>query len=58
MFEILIGRTPFEEDDQEQFSTPDELLVYYERTRRGEWIGEWSMPDGKSPHVHVLLADK
>ncbi|WVO18574.1 hypothetical protein L204_106293 [Cryptococcus depauperatus] len=45
MFEILVGRTPFETDDQEQFSTPEELVVYYERTKRGEWIGEWDIPE-------------
>ncbi|KAK4689689.1 hypothetical protein P7C73_g420, partial [Tremellales sp. Uapishka_1] len=45
MFEILIGRTPFEEDDQVEFATPEELIIYHERTRRGEWIGDWTMPD-------------
>ncbi|WVQ84397.1 hypothetical protein IAT38_006549 [Cryptococcus sp. DSM 104549] len=45
MFEILIGRTPFEADDQEQFSTPEELVIYYERSKRGDWVGEWSMPE-------------
>ncbi|ODN74147.1 hypothetical protein L202_07598 [Cryptococcus amylolentus CBS 6039] len=51
MFEILIGRTPFEADDQEQFSTPEELVVYYERTKVGRWVGEWDMP----PDIEVLL---
>lgn len=44
MFEILTGRTPFEADDQEQFSTPEELVIYYERTRKGHWVGQWSIP--------------
>ncbi|WVQ73507.1 hypothetical protein IAR50_003079 [Cryptococcus sp. DSM 104548] len=51
MFEILIGRTPFEADDQEQFSTPEELVVYYERTKVGRWVGDWSMP----ADIEVLL---
>ncbi|WWD18784.1 hypothetical protein CI109_103239 [Kwoniella shandongensis] len=46
MFEILIGRTPFEDEgEEEQFATPDQLVVYYERSRRGVWIGEWAMPE-------------
>ncbi|WRT68102.1 uncharacterized protein IL334_005077 [Kwoniella shivajii] len=46
MFEILMGRTPFETDEEEEFSTPEELLIYYERSKRGEWVGDWSMPEG------------
>lgn len=47
LFEILIGRTPFEENDQEEFQTPEQMVIYYERTRQGEWLGEWEMPQGK-----------
>ena len=52
MFEILIGRTPFEANDQEDFETPEELLVYYERTRKGVWLGKWSMPEGEHASAH------
>ncbi|WVQ65424.1 uncharacterized protein L199_003600 [Kwoniella botswanensis] len=45
MFEILIGRTPFEENEEEQFATPEELVLYYERSKKGKWVGEWSMPE-------------
>ena len=51
MFEILIGRTPFELDEEEEFATPEELLIYYERSSRGEWVGEWSMPHGRSGRI-------
>nr|XP_018262002.1 CAMK/CAMKL protein kinase [Kwoniella dejecticola CBS 10117]OBR84160.1 CAMK/CAMKL protein kinase [Kwoniella dejecticola CBS 10117] len=44
MFELLMGRTPFEESASEEFQTADELAVYYERARRGTWVGEWSIP--------------
>lgn len=47
MFEILIGRTPFEADEQEQFSTAEELVVYYERTKKGKWVGDWEMTSGE-----------
>lgn len=46
-FEVLMGRTPFEKSDQEQFSSTAELEVYYERTLAGAWIGEWQMSAGK-----------
>lgn len=48
MYEILIGRTPFEFHEEESFETPDDLMEYYERTRQGVWLGEWNMPDGEA----------
>lgn len=47
-FEILIGRTPFEESEDEQFSTTEQLSVYHDRTVQGKWLGEWSMSSGES----------
>ncbi|KAJ9113864.1 hypothetical protein QFC19_000057 [Naganishia cerealis] len=47
-FEILVGRTPFEETEDEQFSTPEELNVYHMRTVQGTWLGDWSMTSGTS----------
>lgn len=47
MFEVLVGRTPFEEDEEESFETKEELLVYWERTRAGTWMGDWSIPKGE-----------
>jgi protein-serine/threonine kinase len=48
MYEVLIGRTPFEADEEEQFDTADELVVYHERTKKGVWVGQWFMPHGMS----------
>ncbi|KAJ7643947.1 kinase-like domain-containing protein [Roridomyces roridus] len=42
-FEILIGRTPFEHSDSEQFSTKEDLERYWARTLRGKWVGTWKM---------------
>ncbi|KAJ7758141.1 hypothetical protein DFH07DRAFT_818885 [Mycena maculata] len=42
-FEILIGRTPFEYSDTEQFSTKEDLEKYWARTLRGKWVGSWKM---------------
>ena len=47
LFEILTGRTPFEASEQEQFSTPEELQVYYERTVTGLWVGAWDISVGE-----------
>lgn len=53
-FEVLMGRTPFEKSDQEQFSSTAELEVYYERTLAGAWIGEWLMSAGESLALFFL----
>ncbi|KAJ7062938.1 hypothetical protein C8F01DRAFT_108778 [Mycena amicta] len=42
-FEILVGRTPFEHSDNEQFSTKDDLEKNWARTLRGRWVGTWKM---------------
>ncbi|KAJ7433039.1 hypothetical protein B0H11DRAFT_773977 [Mycena galericulata] len=42
-FEILVGRTPFEHSDTEQFSTKEDLEKYWARTLRGKWVGSWKM---------------
>jgi protein-serine/threonine kinase len=54
-FEILVGRTPFEESEDEQFSTTEQLSVYYDRTVKGEWMGDWSMSAGKCEEVAVIV---
>ena len=45
-FEILVGRTPFEHSEGEQFATKDDLEKYWERTLRGKWVGVWKMSKG------------
>ncbi|KAI0338866.1 hypothetical protein BDW22DRAFT_1362161 [Trametopsis cervina] len=50
-FEILIGRTPFEQSEGEQFSTKEDLEKYWSRTLRGKWIGSWKM----SPSMERML---
>ena len=56
MFEILIGRTPFEATEDEQLATPEDLIIYYERSRSGEWIGDWSMPHGKCLDTYLVIS--
>ncbi|THH04089.1 hypothetical protein EW146_g10267, partial [Bondarzewia mesenterica] len=42
-FEVLVGRTPFEFAEGEQFSTKEDLEKYWGRTLRGKWVGTWKM---------------
>jgi protein-serine/threonine kinase len=46
MYEILIGRTPFEAFDEEEFENEEQLMVYYRRMLKNKWLGEWSLPHG------------
>ncbi|KAJ2923563.1 hypothetical protein H1R20_g13531, partial [Candolleomyces eurysporus] len=44
-FEILSGRTPFEEYDGNALETKEDVERYWSRTLRGKWIGKWSFSD-------------
>lgn len=48
MYEILIGRTPFEMDEEEVLESDEDLRIYWDRTRKGVWLGQWTMPSGMS----------
>ncbi|TFK27626.1 hypothetical protein FA15DRAFT_701826 [Coprinopsis marcescibilis] len=50
-FEILNGRTPFEESDGKSFQTKEDVEKYWSRTLRGKWIGKWDA----SPPMERLL---
>ncbi|EGN98503.1 hypothetical protein SERLA73DRAFT_110041 [Serpula lacrymans var. lacrymans S7.3] len=47
-FEILVGRTPFEYEEGEQFSTKEDLEKYWTRTMRGKWVGTIKVKFSKS----------
>ncbi|KIK69680.1 hypothetical protein GYMLUDRAFT_34080 [Collybiopsis luxurians FD-317 M1] len=55
-FEILIGRTPFEESDQDQCVTEEDLHKYWGRTLRGKWVGTWKMSKGMERLLKRLLS--
>lgn len=55
-FEILIGRTPFEECDQEQFTTKEDLEKYWSRTLRGKWVGSWTMSKGMEKLLRRMIS--
>ncbi|KAG1818692.1 kinase-like domain-containing protein [Suillus subaureus] len=43
-FEILVGRTPFEYEEGEQFASKADLEKYWGRTMRGKWVGSYTVP--------------
>lgn len=54
-FEILIGRTPFEEIEGEAFETQEDLERYWLRTKKGVWLGEDDWRARLSKGVQQLL---
>lgn len=54
-FEILMGRTPFEKDGGEHFSTKEELDVYWSRTMKGKWVGAERVKKQMSRALESLL---
>jgi serine/threonine-protein kinase GIN4 len=55
-FEILVGRTPFEESDKDEFVTKDDLQKYWACTVRGKWMGSWKMSRGMESLLRRMLA--
>ncbi|KAI0038637.1 hypothetical protein FA95DRAFT_1684578 [Auriscalpium vulgare] len=54
-FEILIGRTPFEYEEGEQFTTKEDLEKYWARTMRGKWVGSYTMSKGVERLIHRMV---
>ncbi|KAG2109417.1 kinase-like domain-containing protein [Suillus cothurnatus] len=42
-FEILVGRTPFEYEEGEQFASKADLEKYWGRTMGGKWVGSYTI---------------
>ncbi|KAG7088184.1 hypothetical protein E1B28_012202 [Marasmius oreades] len=55
-FEVLVGRTPFEESDTDNCLTHEDLEKYWSRTLRGKWIGSWKMSKGVEKLLRRMLA--
>ncbi|KAF7980025.1 hypothetical protein HWV62_40146 [Athelia sp. TMB] len=55
-FEILIGRTPFEVVDGEEFCTEEDMEKYWARTLKGKWVGEWTMSKGMEQFLRRMIA--
>lgn len=55
-FEILVGRTPFEHHDGEQFNSKEDLEKYWSRTMRGKWVGTWKISQGIEKLLQRMLS--
>ncbi|KAJ3731278.1 hypothetical protein DFJ43DRAFT_438028 [Lentinula guzmanii] len=55
-FEILVGRTPFENSDTDQCVTEEDLQKYWGRTLRGKWVGVWKMSKGMERLLKRMLS--
>ncbi|KAI5481803.1 hypothetical protein MNV49_000080 [Pseudohyphozyma bogoriensis] len=55
MYEIVVGRTPFEKNDAEEFLTRDALEVYYHRTTSGNFFGEYKISQELESLVHHMV---
>lgn len=47
MYEIVVGRTPFEANQSEEFLTKDAVECYYQRTLTGNFYGEIDVSTGE-----------
>ncbi|KAJ3867714.1 hypothetical protein EV359DRAFT_33805 [Lentinula novae-zelandiae] len=56
VFEILVGRTPFESSDTDQCVTEEDLQKYWGRTLRGKWVGSWKMSKGMERLLKRMLS--
>jgi hypothetical protein len=54
-YEILIGRTPFEADAEEEFLSKEGLEEYHRRTVKGTWLGEWKMTRGVEAIIRGMV---
>ncbi|GAA6008385.1 hypothetical protein JCM10207_000108 [Rhodosporidiobolus poonsookiae] len=58
MYEIVVGRTPFEETEEENFLTRDALEVYYKRTLTGRFYGDFIVSSDFETLIHLMIEPK
>ncbi|GAA5926473.1 serine/threonine-protein kinase [Sporobolomyces koalae] len=52
LYELVVGRTPFEKTEDEDFLTRAQLEIYYHRTLTGQMFGDYSI----SPELESLVS--
>ncbi|GAA5963340.1 hypothetical protein JCM21900_002044 [Sporobolomyces salmonicolor] len=68
MYEIVVGRTPFEQSEDENFLNREQLEIYYHRTTTGQFYGDYIVSSDfealvrsmvePSPHVRLQSCGK
>ncbi|GAA5908847.1 hypothetical protein JCM8208_005599 [Rhodotorula glutinis] len=54
MYEVVVGRTPFEKSEDETFLNREQLEVYYHRTTTGKFYGDYLISTELEALVHLM----
>ncbi|GAA5868735.1 hypothetical protein JCM8547_005360 [Rhodosporidiobolus lusitaniae] len=57
-YEIIVGRTPFEETEEESFLHREQLEVYYGRTLTGRFFGDYILSHDFKGLIHMMVEPK
>ncbi|GAA5830059.1 hypothetical protein JCM11251_006860 [Rhodosporidiobolus azoricus] len=55
MYEIVVGRTPFEQSEDENFLNREQLEVYYNRTLTGHFFGDYIISQDFENLIHLMV---
>ncbi|GAA5906348.1 hypothetical protein JCM6882_002706 [Rhodosporidiobolus microsporus] len=55
MYEIVVGRTPFEQSEDENFLNREQLEVYYHRTLTGTFFGDYIISPEFASLIHLMV---
>ncbi|BGP11529.1 hypothetical protein JCM10049v2_007436 [Rhodotorula toruloides] len=55
MYEIVVGRTPFEKSEDENFLNREQLEVYYNRTLTGQFYGDYIISTEFESLIHHMV---
>lgn len=55
MYEVVVGRTPFEQDESEEFLTRENLEVYYRRTLTGRFFGDYKISAEFGSLIRIMV---
>ncbi|BGP35513.1 hypothetical protein JCM10296v2_007351 [Rhodotorula toruloides] len=55
MYEIVVGRTPFEKSEDENFLNREQLEVYYNRTLTGQFYGDYIVSTEFESLIHHMV---
>ncbi|BGP20225.1 hypothetical protein JCM10213_005921 [Rhodosporidiobolus nylandii] len=55
MYEIVVGRTPFEQTEDENFLNREQLEVYYNRTLSGRFFGDFIISAEFGALIHLMV---
>ncbi|GAA5872039.1 hypothetical protein JCM16303_000953 [Sporobolomyces ruberrimus] len=55
IYELVVGRTPFEQSEEETFLNRGELEIYYQRTLTGRFYGDYLISSDLESLVRVMV---